>query len=67
MWQCDGEDGPEFVYLLEWPDEAARQAAWDLFFADEDWKETKRRTAAEHGELVGSTNSRLLRATEYNA
>ena len=41
--------------------------AWDLFFADEEWKETKRRTAAEHGELVGKTSSRLLRAAPQMA
>jgi hypothetical protein len=67
MWECEGEEGLEFVYLLEWPDLASRKAAWDLFFADEAWKETKRRTAAEHGDLVGKTSSRLLRGAPYKA
>jgi hypothetical protein len=67
LWECEGEEGLEFVYLLEWPDITARKTAWDLFFADEDWKETKRRTAAEHGDLVGKTSSRLLRPTTYGA
>ncbi|WP_309435330.1 hypothetical protein [Chryseobacterium sp.] len=35
----------EFVYLLEWKDEAAMKTACEGFMADKEWKEIKARTA----------------------
>ncbi len=71
MWEARSEQGSEarteFVYLLAWPDEAAKDAAWESFMADEEWQEIKRRTAAEHGGLVGAIEDRILRATDYSA
>jgi hypothetical protein len=34
MWEAQTERRTEFVYLLAWPDEAAKNAAWDAFMAD---------------------------------
>jgi heme-degrading monooxygenase HmoA len=61
MWEAKGERLTEFVYLLAWPDEQTKTAAWARFMADEEWKEIKRVTSAKHGDLVGGIEDRLLR------
>ncbi len=71
MWEAKGGDAKgggrtEFVYLLEWPDEAAKIAAWAGFMADQEWAEIKRVTAAEHGSLVGAIEDRLMTPTDYS-
>jgi hypothetical protein len=66
MWEAKGEDGPEFVYLLKWPDEATMKDRWENFMADEEWAEIKRVTGAKHGDLVGEIEDRTLRLTEYS-
>jgi hypothetical protein len=66
MWEAKTERRTEFVYLLAWRDEAAKDAAWNEFMADEEWKEIKRITRAEHGELVGAIEDRLLAPTSYS-
>ena len=66
MWEAKGERRTEFVYLLTWPDEATKAAAWDRFMADEEWKEVKRVTSAQHGNLVGSIEDRALTLTAYS-
>jgi hypothetical protein len=72
MWEARNEakNGAsartEFVYLLAWPDEAAKKAAWDAFMRDEEWAGIKRRTAAEHGTLVGGIEDRTLHTTDYS-
>jgi heme-degrading monooxygenase HmoA len=67
MWEARGEAGPEFVYLLRWPDEAAMTACWVDFIADEEWSRIKDETAAQHGALVGRIKSRVLQLTPYSA
>ena len=63
MWEARTERRTEFVYLLAWPDERAKTTAWERFMSDEEWKEIKRRTSAEHGDLVGAIEDRLLTPT----
>lgn len=65
MWEARTESRTEFVYLLSWPDEAAKRSAWAGFMADEEWKEIKRVTSAKHGDLVGSIEDRVLVPTAY--
>ena len=60
MWEAAGAARTEFVYLLEWPDEAALAAAWAAFRADEEWQAIKRATSAAHGDLVGAIEDRVL-------
>ena len=60
MWESSHDGRTEFVYILTWPDLAAKEDAWRRFLADEEWKEIKRRTAAEHGDLVGEVEDRVL-------
>ena len=66
MWEARTERRLEFVYLLEWTDEAARDAGWKAFMADEEWSAIKRETSAQHGTLVGAIEDRTLRRTEYS-
>lgn len=50
----------EFIYLLSWPDEAAKDASWAAFLADPEWIEVKRATREAHGQLVGEIEDRVL-------
>src|SRR5688500_576108 len=63
MWEATTPARTEFVYLLAWPDEATKRAAWERFMADEEWKEIKRVTGAQHGTLVGAIQDRTLLPT----
>jgi hypothetical protein len=66
MWEAQTDRRTEFVYLLAWPDETAKIAAWAAFMADEEWNEIKRVTSAEHGKLVGAIDDRILVLTRYS-
>lgn len=66
MWEARTEEGPEFVYLLRWPDEATMVAAWKRFMADPEWAAIKRDTAARHGRFVGDIEDRTLRLVDYS-
>ncbi|HET7264474.1 MAG TPA: NIPSNAP family protein [bacterium] len=66
MWETSTARRTEFVYLLAWPDEATKTAAWGAFMADGEWKEIKRATGAEHGDLVGEIEDRVLVPVEYS-
>jgi hypothetical protein len=66
MWEATTDRRTEFVYLLAWPDEATKKAAWETFMADDEWKEIKGVTKAEHGDLVGAIDDRVLRPIRYS-
>ena len=66
MWESKSEQRTEFVYLLTWPDEGTMRSVWARFMADEEWKEIKRITSAQHGDLVGEIEDRLLGLTDYS-
>ena len=66
MWETRFGNKNEFAYLLEWPDETAKSAAWSAFMADTEWSEIKRVTHAEHGLMVGQIEDRLLMPTAYS-
>ncbi len=55
--QHDGRT--EFVYLLQWPDRATLTDRWARFMADPEWAAIKKRTAAQHGQLVGDIEDRV--------
>lgn len=65
MWEARSDRRTEFVYVLAWPDEAAMRVGWAKFMADDEWKEIKRVTRAQHGDLVGSIEDRVLAPTDY--
>jgi hypothetical protein len=53
------------IYLLAYPDRAARDAAWKDFGADEDWK--KAAAASEvNGKLVGKVDQLYLNETDFS-
>jgi heme-degrading monooxygenase HmoA len=66
MWETRTSRRTEFVYLLAWPDEETKTAAWAKFMADEEWKGIKRTTGAVHGDLVGAIEDRVLFPAEYS-
>jgi heme-degrading monooxygenase HmoA len=66
LWEARTESRTEFVYVLAWPDEAAKRAAWARFMSDDEWKEIKRVTSAQHGDLVGAIEDRVLVPADYS-
>jgi hypothetical protein len=66
MWEARNGARTEFVYLLEWPDEATMQDRWSKFMADQEWKDIKKETAAKYGNLVGEIQDRTLNLTSYS-
>jgi heme-degrading monooxygenase HmoA len=60
IWEAKHGSRTEFVYLLAWEDEPTMRAAWSKFMADEEWKEIKRVTNVQHGDLVGEIEDRVL-------
>jgi hypothetical protein len=66
MWETPAGEKTQFVYLLEWPDEAAKTTAWSAFMQDMEWAEIKRVTSAEHGALVGGIEDRILMPLAYS-
>lgn len=67
MWEArtPEHERTEFVYLLRWKDEQTMRDTWSRFMADEEWKEIKRVTGAQHGDLVGDIEDRMLVAVSY--
>ena len=65
-WESQTDARTEFVYLLVWPDAPTMRSAWARFRADEEWKEIKRVTSAQYGDLVGTIEDRALLPTGYS-
>ena len=66
MWEAKNGARTEFVYLLEWPDEATMKDRWAKFMADQEWADIKKETAARHGKLVGEIQDRTSKLTAYS-
>ena len=64
-WDSTSDGRPEFVYLLEWPDETTMNERWAAFMADDEWARIKRETSSRHGQMVGSIQDRVLSAVDY--
>ncbi len=60
MWLTGSGDNLQFIYLLEWPDEATLRQAWVLFRADQEWAEIKQQTNSLHGDMVGTITDDIL-------
>ena len=65
MWEAQTDARTEFVYLLAWLDQPTMRSAWERFRADEEWKQIKRVTSAQHGDLVGVIEDRVRVPTSY--
>ena len=57
--------GPEFVYLLRWPNDEVRSKAWKAFLSDPEWVAIKKSTAVKYGDLVEDVQDRQLELTPY--
>jgi hypothetical protein len=66
IWESQKENKIEFVYLLEWVNEAAMKDAWAKFMADKEWSDIKKETSAKHGKLVGEIQDRMLIVKDYS-
>ena len=53
------------VYLLSYPDKAARDAAWKGFLADPEWKKAAADSETE-GKLVGKIEEKFLLPTDFS-
>jgi hypothetical protein len=53
------------IYLLSYPDKAARETAWEKFLADPDWKAAQAASEAE-GPIVSKIESRFLTPTDFS-
>ena len=67
MWESRQGDRTEFVYLLDWPDEATMKHRWAQFMADEEWSQIKKDWAKVHGQAVGEIEDRTLVRTAYSS
>lgn len=66
QWEARHAGRTEFVYLLQWPDQATLTDRWARFMADPEWAAIKQRTAAQHGRLVGAIEDRVLTVQDYS-
>ena len=66
IWETQHNGRTEFVYLLQWPDRATLTERWARFMADQEWAAIKKRTAAQHGPMVGEIQDRVLEVQDYS-
>jgi hypothetical protein len=66
VWETQHNGRTEFAYLLQWPDRATLTDRWAKFMADPEWAAIKKRTAAEHGPMVGEIQDRVLEVQDYS-
>ncbi|MCE9562773.1 MAG: NIPSNAP family protein [Planctomycetes bacterium] len=57
---------PNLTYLLTFPDEAGRKAAWDKFRADEEWLKLKAIPEYADKEIVSKITNRVLTPAAYS-
>lgn len=58
--------GEVLVYILAYPDAAARKTAWDAFQADPEWKKVKAESEADKISLAAKVESVMLKGTDYS-
>lgn len=64
-WTPLENSGQTLVYLLAYPDRAAREASWKAFLADPDWQAAKA-ASEKDGKLVAKVESLFLHRTDYS-
>jgi hypothetical protein len=57
---------PNLTYMLVFPDEAARAAAWSKFGADDEWKKLKAVPEYTDKEIVSKITNKVLTPTDYS-
>lgn len=67
IWETREPDGPAFVYLLKWPDEATLKKSWAAFLADPEWVRIKAETPASDKPIMRDVEQdRVLRIVDYS-
>jgi hypothetical protein len=61
-----GSDLPNLTYMLVFPDDAGRKAAWDRFRGDEDWKKLKAEPEYADKEIVSRITNKILTPEAYS-
>lgn len=64
-WVPQQNEGQVLIYLLTYPDKAARDASWKAFLADPVWQAARAESEKE-GKLVAKVESRFLHLTDYS-
>ncbi len=61
-----GADMPNLTYMLVFPDEAGREAAWKRFRDDPEWLKLKAMPEYADKEIVSRITNKILMPTEYS-
>jgi len=64
-WTPTPNEGRKLIYLLAYPDKAARETSWKAFLADPVWQAAKTESEKE-GKLVAKVESLFLHLTDYS-
>lgn len=64
-WMPIENPDSKLVYILAYPDRAARDASWKAFMADPDWKKAHA-DSEKDGKLVARIEQHFLNATDYS-
>ncbi|MBI2928736.1 MAG: NIPSNAP family protein [Verrucomicrobia bacterium] len=64
-WVPQENPDNKLIYLLAYPTRAAREKAWQAFFADPQWQEVVKKTEA-NGKIVAKVETVFLAATDYS-
>lgn len=57
---------PNFVYMLTFADQAAKQKAWSTFVADPEWEKLKNTPGYSDPEILSKLTSLTLRPTSFS-
>jgi hypothetical protein len=66
IWESDTGEKLQFVYILQWPDQATMDDRWKALLADEEWIAIKKRTGTEHGQFVQAASGQPLLRLAYS-
>ncbi len=61
-----GSKMPNLTYMLHFPDDAARNAAWGKFGGDPDWKKLSSIPEYTDKELITNITNKILKTTDYS-
>jgi hypothetical protein len=64
-WTPVDTNDSRLIYMLSYPDRAARDASWKAFMNDPEWKEAYKASEA-NGRLVDKVDSTFMAATDYS-
>ncbi|MBS7254886.1 NIPSNAP family protein [Flavobacterium branchiicola] len=66
IYESKSDKKTEFVYFLEWQDEATMKKAWEDFKKDQEWIDIKKQYTAKYGDVVGNIEDRVLTKVNYS-